>query len=91
MLPARRHTTEVSLRLRAQRWGNSLALRIPKRIAEEARVEAGTLVDLTVTDGKLIAAPLNGQFTLAGLLAGVTKKNLHGEVDFGRPHGHEVW
>ncbi len=37
-----------------QKWGNSLGLRIPKSFAEEAGVEAGSEVDLTVEDGQLI-------------------------------------
>ncbi len=80
------------MRLRIQKWGNSLALRIPKPFAEEARVEQGSIVDLTVIEGKLVAAAVcREEWTLAHLLAGVTPTNLHGESDFGPPLGREVW
>ena len=80
------------MRLRIQKWGNSLALRIPKPFAEEARIEQGSSVDLTLVEGRLVAAPLVGEkWTLAQLLAGVTAKNLPAEVDFGPPVGREVW
>ena len=80
------------MRLRVRKWGNSLALRIPKPFAEEVRVGPGTVVDLSVNDGKLVATPARRpRWTLARLLAGVTKKNLHGETDFGEAVGREVW
>ena len=80
------------MRVRIQKWGNSLALRIPKPFAEEAGVKEGAAVDLAVVDGKLVASPLLvRKYSLAKLLAGVNKKNLHGEVDSGLPVGREVW
>ena len=80
------------MRLRVQKWGNSLAIRIPKPFAEEARVKQGTVVDLSVVEGKLVAErAVREQWTLARLLAGVSRKNLPSEVDFGRPVGREVW
>jgi antitoxin MazE len=80
------------MRLRVQKWGNSLALRIPKPFAEEAQVKRGSVVDLSVADGKLVITPMTREkWTLAGLLAGVCKKNLHGETDFGSAVGREAW
>jgi antitoxin MazE len=80
------------VRVKVQKWGNSLALRIPKPFAEEAHVDQGTEVDLSLSDGKLVAAPvLNRPFTLEQLLAGVTKNNTHKEVDFGQAVGRELW
>lgn len=80
------------MRLQVQKWGNSLALRIPKPFAEEARVKQGTVVELSVAAGKLIAAPVHRRrFSLSRLLAGVTKDKLHGEHDFGRSVGREGW
>ncbi|HEY3131904.1 MAG TPA: AbrB/MazE/SpoVT family DNA-binding domain-containing protein [Acidobacteriota bacterium] len=80
------------MRVKVQKWGNSLALRIPKPFAQEARVKQGTLVDLSLSDGKLVAAPIRGRsFTLEQLLAKVTNDNIHGEVDFGQAVGRESW
>ena len=80
------------MRVHVQKWGNSLALRIPKPFAEDAKVEEGTPVDLSVSAGKLIAAPLRKKkTTLKQLLARVHKRNLPTEVDFGPPVGRESW
>jgi antitoxin MazE len=75
-----------------QRWGNSLGLRIPRSFAEEAGVEAGSQVDLSVRDGDLIVrATRRRKYRLSELLEKVTAKNLHGEVDTGGSMGREVW
>lgn len=80
------------MRIRVQKWGNSLALRIPKPFAEDTAVQQGSLLDVSVSRGKLVAVPVRReQFSLKQLLSKVTKKNLHGEADFGPPVGREVW
>lgn len=77
---------------RVQKWGNSLALRIPKPFATEAGIEANSPVEIALVDGKLIVTPMAGpQPTLAELLAQVEETNLHGEVDTGPTTGKEVW
>jgi antitoxin MazE len=80
------------MRVQVQKWGNSLALRIPKPFAAEAAVSQGSVVDLSVSEGRLVAMPVRRRkFTLKQLLAGVRKSNLHGETDFGPATGRETW
>jgi antitoxin MazE len=80
------------MRVQIQKWGNSLALRIPKPFAEEAEVREGTSVDLSLVEGKLVAVPdVKGRYTLKQLLSKVTKDNLHTEVTFGSAVGREGW
>jgi antitoxin MazE len=80
------------MRTKIQKWGNSLALRIPKSFAEEAEVEAGSRVDLSVTDGQLVIRPVRSQrFELHALLVGVKEENLHAEISTGEPTGREAW
>jgi len=79
------------MKSKIQKWGNSLALRIPKSFAEEARVKEGADVDLCLKDGQLVVIPIRPRKTLRELLAGVTSENLHGETDTGKPQGNEVW
>jgi antitoxin MazE len=75
-----------------QKWGNSLALRIPKAFAAEVGLDDQSLVELTVLDGHLVIAPVTQpELTLDELLAGVTEDNLHGEVDTGPAVGDEIW
>ena len=80
------------MQTKIQRWGNSLGLRIPRSFAQEAGVEAGSEVDLSVQDGDLVVKPARRRtYQLKDLLRRVTAKNLHGEVDTGRPVGKEIW
>jgi antitoxin MazE len=77
---------------KVQKWGNSLALRIPKAFAADARLENDTVVEMSLIDGqivvKLVAQPA---WTLEHLLAGVKSGNIHHEVDPGEPAGREIW
>ena len=80
------------MRVVVQKWGNSLALRIPKPFADEVAVREGAVVDLSVRRGRLVAAPVaKNRPTLKQLLRKVTKNNRHGETDFGRATGREAW
>ena len=80
------------MRVRVQKWGNSLAVRIPKPLAEDAEVKEGTILNLAVSEGAVVATPVSARkWSLKQLLAGVKKKNLHEEVDLGRPVGREIW
>ena len=80
------------MHVRVQKWGNSLALRIPKPLAKDAEVKEGTVLNLAVSEGKVVATRVQHQkLSLSELLAKVSKKNLHGEADFGRPVGREIW
>ena len=80
------------MKVQVQKWGNSLALRIPKSYAVESKIEQGTLVDVSVVKGKLIVTPVaEREYSLDELLAGVTKENRHEEVDTGPSVGKESW
>ncbi|MEK7353303.1 MAG: AbrB/MazE/SpoVT family DNA-binding domain-containing protein, partial [Chloroflexota bacterium] len=46
------------MRSRVQKWGNSLALRIPKSFADEAGIQKETPVELSLADGKLVITPV---------------------------------
>ena len=80
------------MRARVQKWGNSLALRIPKTFAVETGLEQGSFVDVSIVDGTLLVAPVAQRtWTLEELLAGITDENIHGEVDTGPVVGGETW
>ncbi len=80
------------MRIAVPKWGNSLALRIPKAVAAESRISQGTVVEVASAKGKLIVTPVTKPiYTLDELLAGVTEENVHAEVDTGMPVGRETW
>ncbi len=80
------------MKTRVQKWGNSLALRIPRSFAAEVGLEQETPVELSLADGKLVIAPMaKSRRSLEELLARVTPENLRREVDTGRAVGNEAW
>jgi antitoxin MazE len=75
-----------------QKWGNSLGLRIPKSFAAEAKVEAGSTVEISVKNGDLVIRLVRrGKYALSELLKAVNRRNLHEEVRTGKPVGREAW
>jgi antitoxin MazE len=80
------------MKTRVQKWGNSLALRIPKCFADEVGLQKETPIEVSLADGELVIRPLTEpKLTLKQLLAKVTKDNLHHEVDTGAAVGKETW
>ncbi len=80
------------MKTRVKKWGNSLALRIPKSFADEVGLHKETSVEVSLADGKLVITPLaEPKLTLGQLLAKVTKENLHHEVETGSAIGDETW
>jgi antitoxin MazE len=80
------------MRVSVQKWGNSLALRIPKSFAIESKIAKGSSVDLSLVEGKIIVSlATSKQYKLKELLAGVSKENIHQEVSTGKTSGKEVW
>ncbi len=82
----------MGMKTAVQRWGNSLAVRIPRAFAQETRLGSGTEVDLRLKAGTLvISRARKRRYSLSGLLARVRKTNLHSETGWGGPMGREVW
>ncbi len=79
------------MRANIAKWGNSLALRLPRSIAADVRLEEGTPVDLVVEAGGLVIRPSPPTWSLADLVAGITLANRHAETDWSAPRGREVW
>ena len=77
---------------RIKKWGNSLAIRIPRSVADQIDIREESLVTLTVNGGELTISPLAvDPESLEQLLEKITDANLHDELDFGPPVGEEVW
>ena len=80
------------MKTRIQKWGNSLALRIPQAFAKNFNVTKGSAVEMSIEDGKLVITPAHKPtYTLKQLLSGISKQNIHGEIDMGPPVGKEIW
>lgn len=75
-----------------QKWGNSLALRIPSSVAKDVDLRQGSPVELVVDNGRIIIKSARKRKpVLSELLKSVTKDNRHSEITWGGPAGREIW
>jgi antitoxin MazE len=79
------------VRTKVQKWGNSLAVRIPKPFAEGAGLRPSSEVEVSLEKGEVRLSPVRPRWKLRQLLSRVTKKNLHMEVKTGPAVGREAW
>lgn len=73
------------------KWGNSLAIRIPKNIADKMNLKAGMAISIDVTDDNIIVTPQKPRYTLDELVAGASSEDFDGEYEWGEPVGEEIW
>ena len=81
---------ESTMRATISKWGNSLGLRIPRGLAEDAGLAEGSVVELRLEEGRIVAEPVMAE-KLGALLAKVTSKNRHRELFVDTPRGREAW
>lgn len=75
-----------------QKWGNSLALRIPKAFGKELGVTESTQVEISIDKSALIVRPKKAKKpVLKELLAMINEKNRHVAIETGPAVGKEVW
>jgi len=76
---------------RLARWGNSLAVRLPKAVVKKARLSEGEALTVSVAaGGQVTIKKSEPELTLEALVARITPENRHGETGWGRPMGREV-
>lgn len=76
---------------KAQKWGNSLAVRLPKNMAEECGITVDSAVEVLQENNVITIRPVKRKLTLDALLAHVTDANMYSEVLTGKPVGKETW
>jgi antitoxin MazE len=82
------------MKTKAQKWGNSLAVRVPRDIAREAGVNADDALEVEVVGGKIVLTPARkapARYDLGALVKKINPRNRYRETDFGKPQGREVW
>ncbi len=74
------------------KWGNSIALRIPKGLADELRISDGKAADIQIQKGRLVVTPIDDAptYDIDALVALIKPENLHGEIETGPAVGNEV-
>ena len=74
-----------------QKWGNSLAVRIPGTLSKETGLKAGLSVEIFVENDNIVIKPVRKKYSLSELLVQVNESNLHHEMNMGEPKGREIW
>lgn len=75
-----------------KKWGNSAAVRIPSSVMQAIHLSIDEEVDVREEGGRIVIEPARQKnYDLQELLRGITRKNLHGAIEFGRPAGKEIW
>ena len=76
----------------AQKWGNSLAIRVPKSVAQQVGLKEQDDLEIEVQDGNVVLKPhVRRVYRLEDLVKQINPKNVHGEIDPGTSVGREVW
>jgi antitoxin MazE len=79
---------------KVQKWGNSQGLRFTKGVLDQAQIEVGDEVKVSVRAGRIIVEPVTkvrGRYKLKDLVARIPKGYQAEEVDWGSPVGKEAW
>jgi len=75
-----------------KKWGNSLAIRLPKKTVDFLGLKEGSLVGFDYDKNQITIKPKKEkEYTLKELTDKITSKNIHQEVDWGGPVGKEIW
>jgi antitoxin MazE len=85
------YTEVATVKTQLAKWGNSLAVRIPKAAAEAAKFKAGDNLDLDVDSDSVTIRKEKRRPTIEELARGITTQNRHGETDWGERVGSEEW
>ena len=77
------------MKTNAQKWGNSLAIRVPKAVPTQVGIKAQDELDIEVHDGNVVLKPhLRRVYWHDDLVKRITKKNMHTEFDSGTSVSH---
>lgn len=72
------------------RWGNSLAVRIPKDVLDQAELHEGDILDVVSERGGIVLTPRSAPLSLDELISRITPENVH-SAEFETVVGAEVW
>jgi len=79
------------MQTKINKWGNSLALRIPKLLALDVNLKQNEWIDISIGKNSIIITPIGEkEYSLEKLLKDISKNNLHGEFNTGAPVGKEI-
>jgi antitoxin component of MazEF toxin-antitoxin module len=76
-----------------RRWGNSAAIRIPRHVLSQAKLEEGSDVEIVLLkEGEITLRAIRKRKSIEELFADYDEGFFQtGEIDWGKPQGNEVW
>ena len=77
------------MKARMVKWGNSLAVRIPKPIIEEVHLKEGDFLEIEAGEGQINLRRASKMPTLAQLVSQITQDNRYSEISMGPEVGKE--
>lgn len=77
------------MQTKVAKWGNSLGVRLPQWVAEQAEISDGAIVEISLKDETIIIK--KKKLSLNEMLNDITAENLHKEINMGSAVGREVW
>ena len=78
------------MEVKISKWGNSMALRLPKSIVNDLNISEGTILNVISKENKLVAEPVKKKYSLKELLNNINDSNIHSETDTGMSVGNEI-
>lgn len=79
------------MKSRIQKWGNSLAVRLPKSIAEQKSLREGSGISVILKNNQIVLEPEAEEFSLTSMLKEINPDNIHSETEWSEAQGNEVW
>ena len=75
--------------MQVQKWGNSLAIRLPKALCQAVSIEEGNELDFSIENNAIVIKPKSQ--TLEEMLENVTPEMYHKETFNDGTKGKEEW
>lgn len=83
---------EDKMNSKIQKWGNSLAIRLPKHVADSMNLRKNDLITISIENNVIIIKPANKyHYKLEDLLKSINENNIHSETETGFRRGNEIW
>lgn len=80
------------MQTKVMKWGNSLAIRIPKSLAKSAKINEGNEISMKSVKNKILLQKVhNKSYSLKSLLSKINSNNIHKEINTGDAVGKEIW
>jgi antitoxin MazE len=73
------------------KWGNSHAVRIPKVVLDRVDIHEGDELEVRIENGGIVLQLATPKLRLRDLVKRIKADNLHGELNWGKPRGRELW